>query len=105
MFAENDMVEKSMQESRLDIICYDLVVMLSCQSQDDADTSKFGDRCIGRAIVLRALTETCYNKGLILCHNDKPYSICLFCSVLSYPLCKVGIRYQCLSLFKVDQAF
>jgi len=27
------------------------------------------------------------------------------CSVLSYPLCKVGIWYQCLSLFKVDQAF
>jgi len=24
----------------------------------------------------------CYDKGLILCHNGKPYSICLFCSVV-----------------------
>ena len=36
--------------------------------------------------------HACYDKGLILCHNSKPHSICLFC--LLYPLCKVGIQYS-----------
>jgi len=26
--------------------------------------------------------SNCYDKGLILCHNGKSYSICLFCSVV-----------------------
>jgi len=29
-----------------------------------------------------AKTWRCYDKGLILCHNSKSYSICLFCSVV-----------------------
>jgi len=53
--------------------------------------------------ICRFFGDECYDKGLILCHNGKPYSICLFC--LSYPLCKIGIWCLCLSLFKVDQAF
>ena len=36
----------------------------------------------------------CYDKGWFLCHNGKSYSICLFCSVLSYPLCKISIQYS-----------
>ena len=31
---------------------------------------------------IERVTGCCYDKGLILCHNGKPYSICLVCSVI-----------------------
>ena len=31
-----------------------------------------------------AVEGVCYDKGLILCHNGKPHSICLFCSVVPH---------------------
>ena len=70
MLAEDDAVEKSMQESCLDIIYQNLIVVLSRQGQDNADAGKFGNRSISGAIVFRSLTEALSDKASLLFTHD-----------------------------------